>query len=48
MSDEKKHASLVIDNTFDPVQYDPQYILMVNALKKYFQPETRHDNGAGG
>lgn len=36
MSDEKKHASLVIDNTFDPVQYDPQYILMVNALKKYF------------
>ena len=25
-----------IDNNFTPVTYDPQYILMVNALKKYF------------
>ena len=25
-----------IDNDFTPVTYDPQYILMVNALKKYF------------
>ncbi len=29
-------ASLQIDNTFTPVEYDPQYILMVNNLKKYF------------
>ena len=29
-------ASLQIDNAFTPVEYDPQYILMVNALKKYF------------
>ena len=28
--------NLKIDNTFEPVTYDPQYILMVNALKKYF------------
>ena len=28
--------NLKIDNTFTPVTYDPQYILMVNALKKYF------------
>ena len=35
MSDENK-SSLVIENDFDPVTYDPQYILMVNALKKYF------------
>ena len=35
MSDRKK-SSLVIDNSFTPVEYDPQYILMVNALKKYF------------
>ena len=31
-----KKQSLVIDNTFTPVTYDPQYILMVNNLKKYF------------
>ena len=36
MSDEKKKSSLVIDNDFTPVEYDPQYILMVNNLKKYF------------
>ena len=28
--------SLIIDNNFTPVTYDPQYILMVNKLKKYF------------
>ena len=26
----------VKENQFTPVTYDPQYILMVNALKKYF------------
>ena len=36
MSDDKKKSSLVIENEFTPVEYDPQYILMVNALKKYF------------
>ncbi|MBQ1674552.1 MAG: ABC transporter ATP-binding protein [Oscillospiraceae bacterium] len=35
MSEEKK-SNLVIDNSFEPVTYDPQYILMVNNLKKYF------------
>ena len=25
-----------IDKNFTPVEYDPQYILMVNQLKKYF------------
>ena len=25
-----------IINDFEPVKYDPQYILMVNHLKKYF------------
>ena len=34
MSENNSH--LVIDNTFEPVTYDPQYILMVNNLKKYF------------
>ena len=29
-------SKLVIDNDFTPVTYDPQYILMVNKLKKYF------------
>ena len=33
MADKK---NLAIDNTFTPVEYDPQYILMVNHLKKYF------------
>ncbi len=28
--------ALKITNDFTPVTYDPQYILMVNALKKYF------------
>ena len=27
---------LVINNNFTPVEYDPQYILQVNHLKKYF------------
>ena len=36
VSEEKKTGNLVIDNTFTPVTYDPQYILMVNKLKKYF------------
>ena len=26
----------IISNEFEPVEYDPQYILMVNHLKKYF------------
>ncbi|MBO4323413.1 MAG: peptide ABC transporter substrate-binding protein, partial [Clostridia bacterium] len=25
-----------MDKSFTPVEYDPQYILMVNNLKKYF------------
>ena len=33
---EAKKNNLKIDNTFTPVEYDPQYILMVNNLKKYF------------
>ncbi len=28
--------NLVIENNFTPVEYDPQYILQVNELKKYF------------
>ena len=36
MMSEQKKSSLVIENNFTPVEYDPQYILMVNALKKYF------------
>ena len=31
-----KKSSLIIDNDFTPVEYDPQYILQVNHLKKYF------------
>ena len=31
-----KKNKLAVDNTFTPVEYDPQYILMVNHLKKYF------------
>ena len=31
-----KKIDLTISNEFDPVTYDPQYILMVNSLKKYF------------
>lgn len=30
------NPNLKIDNTFNPVEYDPRYILMVNNLKKYF------------
>jgi len=36
MSEKNKSSLLTIDNTFEPVTYDPQYILMVNNLKKYF------------
>ncbi len=32
----EKNESLKIDKNFTPVEYDPQYILMVNDLKKYF------------
>ena len=31
-----KASDLTVDNHFTPVEYDPQYILMVNHLKKYF------------
>ena len=31
-----KKSSLAIDHDFTPVEYDPQYILQVNHLKKYF------------
>ena len=31
-----KREKLVTDNSFTPLTYDPQYILMVNRLKKYF------------
>ncbi len=34
MADQK--TDLTIVNDYVPVEYDPQYILMVNALKKYF------------
>ena len=36
MATGKEKSSLAITNEFTPVEYDPQYILMVNALKKYF------------
>ena len=29
-------SRMTIENEYTPVNYDPQYILMVNALKKYF------------
>ena len=32
----KKSGKLAVDNNFTPVEYDDQYILMVNELKKYF------------
>ena len=35
-ADEAQKSSLNIDNNFTPVEYDPQYILQVNHLKKYF------------
>ncbi len=31
-----KKTNLTITDDFEPVEYDPQYILMVNHLKKYF------------
>ena len=31
-----RKSSLAIDHDFTPVEYDPQYILQVNHLKKYF------------
>ena len=37
LDDVKKAANpLAIDTSFTPIEYDPQYILQVNALKKYF------------
>ncbi len=33
---DKKNAMPGIDTSFTPVEYDPQYILQVNGLKKYF------------
>ena len=35
-SQKAKKSSLTVDNDFTPVEYDPQYILQVNHLKKYF------------
>ena len=35
-SQKVKKPSLTVDNDFTPVEYDPQYILQVNHLKKYF------------
>ena len=32
----EKHVLEEIDTSYTPVEYDPQYILMVNNLKKYF------------
>ena len=34
-SQKAKKPSLTVDNAFTPVEYDPQYILQVNHLKKY-------------
>ena len=31
-----KKEKLLVENDYTPVTYDPQYILMVNHLKKYF------------
>ena len=31
-----ENTNLEIDDSYTPVEYDPQYILMVNNLKKYF------------
>ena len=35
VSPKRKKASAIVDD-YTPVEYDPQYILMVNRLKKYF------------
>ena len=32
----KERSSLAITDEYTPVEYDPKYILMINALKKYF------------
>ncbi|MBQ1506590.1 MAG: ABC transporter ATP-binding protein, partial [Erysipelotrichales bacterium] len=32
----ERKPDLTIDTSYTPVEYDPQYILMVNNLKKYF------------
>ena len=36
MNKTPKNQNLIIDKSFTPVEYDPDYILMVNNLKKYF------------
>ena len=36
LNPQKKSGKLAVDNNFTPVEYDDQYILMVNELKKYF------------
>ena len=36
MAEGKKKGALAIEDVYTPVEYDPEYILMVNALKKYF------------
>ena len=33
---DKKDSNIIIDTSYDPITYDPEYILMVNNLKKYF------------
>ena len=35
-TDDQEKKDLTIVNDYTPVTYDPQYILMVNQLKKYF------------
>lgn len=36
LPEEPKKKKLVIEDVYTPLTYDPQYILMVNRLKKYF------------
>ncbi len=36
MALKKTKENLIVDNDFTPIEYDPQYILQVNHLKKYF------------
>ncbi len=36
LKEEARAKALYVDKSYDPVEYDPQYILMVNNLKKYF------------
>ena len=33
---ENTNPNIIVDTSYTPVEYDPQYILMVNNLKKYF------------